>query len=110
MSSDLVAYYEVSPNPENSVCMVSGLDGGGVVLYNIDTVTGEDVFIASQIVYEAMAAVTGLTVKQLETAVDAKRELMAAKKDLKAAQAKLLKWESLGSKLEDLGLVVRDME
>ena len=110
MSSDLVAYYEVSPNPDNSACMVTGEIGPGIIFRNIDTVTGEYAFVSRQVIYEAMAEVTGLSVDKLLKLADGQRELVSVKKKNKQLEEKLLKWNAIADKMEEAGIAIRELE
>lgn len=110
MTSDLVQYYQISPNPDNSDCLVTGVPGPGVVFRNIDTLTGEHVFVGEQAILEAAAAVTGLTVAKLKKAVTAEKRTKELQAEHEVHLAQLAFWKSFAEKMEDAGLVIRGLE
>jgi hypothetical protein len=108
--SALVSYYEVSPNPDTSGCMVTGDSGDGVVFHNIDTVSAENCFVGRQAILEAYSTITGHTPAQLKKFDKAVSELAEVTAQLKEARRKLAKWDDFSAKAAEAGLIIQVLE
>jgi hypothetical protein len=112
LTSDLANYQEISPNFEVPGCMVTGEMGDGVVFssqYILDS-TGQELFIGRQALTEGFALLSGITPAQLRKL----EKVTAENKELKARiaeqQDKLAEFEAFKARMEEVGLIYRELE
>jgi len=110
MSSALVTRYETSPNSETAGCMVTGEAGPGIVLNHVRTLTNEFVFIGETAVTEAYAEMSGMTVAELKKLRKATEEIKQLKINLDVFGKRLKAWEAFGDRMEEAGLIIRELE
>lgn len=73
MTSDLVSYFERSPDPTIGACMNTGkADTDGVVFNYIEPLVGTYCFVGRQSLLEAVAVMTKMSVDDVKTALGLK--------------------------------------
>lgn len=109
MSSELVMYFSATPNFESEGCMVTHAHSDGVVINNIQTVTGELCFVGRQVIEEAFCEIVDTTPAKLRKLLAATDKVAKLEKQIEALNKKLAGWEAIGQTLEDAGMVIKEL-
>lgn len=109
MSSDLVMYYESTPNHETEGCVATHAHSDGVSIHNIDLLSGEQCFVSRQVIYEAFAELSGLTPAKLRKLLKADERVGELEAEVEELASRLVQWENFEVALNGAGLVVKEL-
>ncbi len=110
MSSALVTRYTESPNFETAGCMVTGEPGPGIVFNHIRTLTNEFVFVSDTVITEAFAEISGITPAKLQKLLKADEEVKRLNGVLETMKRNQEHTDTFFARMEEAGLVIRELE
>lgn len=109
--TDLVKYFDVSPDPLIAGCANTGEENtDGVVFIGIEPMDRTYCFVGRQSILEAFSLLQGITVAEVKKLLKAHNDLALERERVKELTARLKSYQDWAAKAEDAGVVLVGLE
>lgn len=120
MSRETSHYYELAqpfatnPDPQMAGCLNSGREEPGVVFPGIEVLEAAYCFVGATSLYEAVAAINGISVKAAKSAIEdagtEREEVKRLRAEVEALHDQLAAYEAFASAAEEAGLIIKSFD